>query len=500
MSIESQLRETLYRAANTLDPTAPPPEVRVPGMRVLAQRRDRRRAAVLSAGFAVLIVAIGIPVGLSLVQSTETRVAAPIPQADIFGVPTRGSLAGDAGFVEGVRQRSWSQSADEPDPGTGASSNPDPLIETRRVVFAGDVAAGRWALVVGLNLVGLNTAQPAGEPADPDQTDRAALSDLAAVWFAGPPEATAEQMNVVGIPRGISSNLPISLYDGATGALVVVAAPADVIELSLRPDVAADATVTRNYHDTDASEGLVVTAVEPNLYFGKPAVQYRVTRAGVIVAEQSPEGYGTTVDAGIPYFTMYPDLELDYLRSPVDPSPGDPTLGQRMAAEILGEYGLRPDEVDLQVHYVGPVPGAAAAPATLTVLSATFPSGAILTRAAWRQQLLEPENPGGDPAFGEGVCAEELAAAGAPAAERVMALQCDVLSGGAESARKSTLVVLAPPTLAGGFAVVDSNSGAIRLALTDNGIAVAGFPVGARSVLIEAADGTVLDEVPISAP
>jgi hypothetical protein len=81
-----------------------------------------------------------------------------------------------------------------------------------------------------------------------------------------------------------------------------------------------------------------------------------------------------------------------------------------------------------------------------------------------------------------------------------MALQCDVLSGGAESARKSTLVVLAPPTLSGGFAVVDSNSGAIRLALTDNGIAVAGFPVGARSVLIEAADGTVLDEVPISLP
>lgn len=40
-------------------------------------------------------------------------------------------------------------------------------VESRRVVFAGDVVGGRWTLVVGVN-----TAIPTDDAADPDlQTD-----------------------------------------------------------------------------------------------------------------------------------------------------------------------------------------------------------------------------------------------------------------------------------------------------------------------------------------
>lgn len=46
-----------------------------------------------------------------------------------------------------------------------------------------------------------------------------------------------------------------------------------------------------------------------------------------------------------------------------------------MAAEIPGEYRLRPDQVHLQVHYVGPIPGVNETPGGLSVLTATAPVG-----------------------------------------------------------------------------------------------------------------------------
>ena len=58
--------------------------------------------------------------------------------------------------------------------------------------------------------------------------------------------------------------------------------------------------------------------------------------------------------------------------------------------------------------------------------------------------------------------------------------------------------MLAPPELGGSYAVVEGT--ADRLMLSEDGVAMAPFPDAAQVVVIHAADGTILSEVPISAP
>ncbi len=71
-----------------------------------------------------------------------------------------------------------------------------------------------------------------------------------------------------------------------------------------------------------------------------------------------------------------------------------------------------------------------------------------------------------------------------------MALRCDVALG-------KLLVVLTGPELASGYAVAEGSFRSVAVYLVDGGMGMASFPEGARSVLIHAADGTVLTEVPI---
>lgn len=491
MSVETQLQHALQMAADELGHPEAPASVRAEGMLVLRGRRRRRGAVALCAGLAVLLVTVAVPVGLSLLGSggSDDRVASPpaIPDADIYGVPTRGTLAGDAAFVEAVRRLPWAGALTEGVPADLDPPLPDAPIETRNVVFAGDVTGARWALVAGQN-----TVQPTGEAADPDlQTDLGALSDIAGVWFVGPPGATPEQMLLATVPRGISADRPASLYDAATGALVVVSAPGDVIEISPRPEVAADATVSRTFVDTNSTNGVAVLALDANPYQGgPPAPVYRVSRSGMEVLEQGPDGYGDPDQAPAP------EIALNYLRPPNSPfaTRGLPLDEQRMAAEILSQYGLRPDQVAFQVHYAGPLPGASGLLAGLTVLTATFPSGAVLTRALWLQEIGSSLG-----AFGGGSCAmDDLSPVGVPAAQRLIAMRCDVAVGAEELQDPvSTLVVVAPPALAAGSATAQAGAGAIRLDLAADGVGMAAFPEGAETVVVQDAQGTVLEEVPI---
>ncbi len=75
--------------------------------------------------------------------------SAPPENGDIFGGPTRGSLADDRAFVDAVRALPWTPEPPPPaEPGT-TDYLPDPPVETRSVVFAGEVSGNRWVLVVG---------------------------------------------------------------------------------------------------------------------------------------------------------------------------------------------------------------------------------------------------------------------------------------------------------------------------------------------------------------
>jgi len=284
-------------------------------MRALAHSRSRRRVAVLSAGLAVLVIGVGIPTGLSLIEPADNSVAAPpspesIPSADIYGGPTRGSLADDAEFVEAVRQLPWTVD--------GSALPTEPPVESRRVVFVGDVPQARWALVIGEATV---LTQPTGQapesqapesvstestPTSQPAPTGEAVTGLLGTWFVGVAGADPAQMRLVkDFP--ISPDLPASMFNPTTGTFVVVAAPGDLIEVSARPEVAADGTVSRSYLDAGTSDGVAVTTVRPEP-FGRAgtATQYRVSRSGMVLDEQGPLGIDDSELAD------GPQIEIDY--------------------------------------------------------------------------------------------------------------------------------------------------------------------------------------------
>ncbi|MBA3367121.1 MAG: hypothetical protein H0T99_00320 [Geodermatophilaceae bacterium] len=506
MNLEQKLRDTLRHAADDVGTAHPAAGVRSAGMRALVRRRSRRRATVLGAGLAVLLVGVGIPTGTSLFSSSDNSPAgpqqspAPIPESTaeptpsvgIFDGPARGSLAGDADFLEAIRELPWEIL--EPIPST--SSQPAPPRESRRVVFAGDVPEGRWALVVADYSGPLVTEEPT-EPADstsgssvppggetPDPSERT-RTPLSAVWYAGGAQATADQMELV---RGsvISSDLPESIYDPTTGALVVVAAPGDLIEVSQRPRLGSDGTVSRAFADVASDAGVASTSVEPQP-FGRVrnAVQVRVSRAGVVLEERSPSSIFAR-DA-----PEAPAVGFEVLR----PSSGrlgadERTRAQDLAAEILGSYGLRPAETAIQVSYSGPIGSLISAPADLVVVTVTFPSGAVVSRAQWFDPFSGTNASCGAP---DG----DISPARESSEPASLAFICSVDIQSFES----NLIVLAPAPYFGGYAVAEGGSagaGTIPVGLDDEGVGMLAFHGTVRTVAVySASSGAVVDRVPV---
>ncbi len=469
-----------------------------PGLyeRVIAARRRaaQRRLAALAAGLAALLVGISVPVSLAVLQSADGRqVAAPLaqPASDIYGGPTRGSLSDDSAFVEGVRTLPWTGTLIDRVPADQRAELPDSPLTTRWVVFAGEVTGGRWALVVGQN-----NGQPANRDAG---VDSEVSSEIAGVWFAGPTGASPSQMHPVTLPQGIATQGPATLYDSVTGALVVVSAPGDSIELSARPQVASDASITRRYVEADVSDGVAVVAMDPSPYRspGPFAVQYRVRRDGLILAQAGPQAYSD------PEPTPAPELLLEYQRPPsgnLAVEPVGPSLEHLMTEQILAEYGVGPEEVHFLVHYSGEVPGGSRSQASVAVVSATFPSGAVLVRANWQESLVSASEPSLSQ-YADGGCSNELSPVGEPVAQRILAIRCDV---GREVVQEdlpdpvSTLIVLAPSNLGAVSAATQLESGPFSVFLIGEGVAIAPFPAGARILTVADRQGTVLDEVRIS--
>lgn len=506
MSIEGQLRDTLRKAVDEVGTATPGPAVRAEGMRVLARRRRQRQVSMVSAGLAAVVITVGVPISVSVLSSndptSENHAAdqSSPARADIFGAPTRGNLANDAALVEAIRVMPWEQqSTDDP---------PVPPIQTRHVVYVGDFVTGGGdfgtaALVVGevaeAPAVSSPSATDVALPMPPDAAATSAVTTepqpspgssqnrLVAAWVTGPAGASIDQLSM-GTPRWIAAELPTSIYDELTGSLVVIAAPGDKIEISARPVVAADATITRNYVDSDASEGFVVTAVTPSQFSGTPAVQYRVSRAGNVIAELKP-------DEVIMNASPVPDFYLEYLRQPDYSESGDiPDLEVQMARDILSEYGLSESEVYFQAHLVAPIPGQGISMATLYLLTATFPSGAVLTRAEWAESTYVR----GGYITDLGTCADQLSPAGGPAAYRSVAVRCDVGAGLDNGlAPQSSLIVVAP--VGSGPLVAGSDNVPAETVSLDRGseVGVVPYPLGAASVIISDLDGNRVLQIPI---
>lgn len=469
MNLQDELRETLRYAAADLSVSPPPPEFSAQMMGDERRRRTRHRAGLLAAGLAVVMVIVAVPLGLSWLGKT-TRTAEP-PPAEMYTVPTRGSLAGDREFVDAVRQLPW----DVADSALTGIAPPQP--DSRHVVFAGDVPGGRWALVVGPEQPGTE-----GSDAEPSSDGKG----FSAAWYVGPEGATPDQLSQQSPPSWVlPSRRPTWRLDAKTGTLVVIAAPGDIVQISDRPVVASDGSVTRTFRSVDTVDGVAVVQVEPELFPARTPIRVQVIRDGDVMTETQDLSW-TDPSAAPPPITVH------YVR-------GEPTISEYsfstdtwMVGQILGAVGLDPADAQLSVLWVGEIPGPGGIPGQLTVLTAMLPSGAVVVTAAWGR----PYGGGSDSMGADlgGYCVEQVQPSGEPATDRVYAMRCDVVDGTVHSDTVSSLVVVGPSTV---VSVEALNTGGDVLGTFPavDGVVVASFLAGTATVRPLLADGSELEPV-----
>ncbi|WP_369137929.1 hypothetical protein [Modestobacter versicolor] len=439
------------RLTGLAERSAPPPRADLADV-VVARHRARHRQALGAAGLAAAVAALVVasttllpggpaaePAGAASVDLPAAEPAPEPPGVDVLAGPARGPLAGDAAFLDGVRRLPWADAGTDVPPGS------------RRVVFAGDVAGGRWALVAG-------TAS--------------GTDDTALAWFSGPPGAPAEQLRPAGVPVVVDPARPVARADNGTGALVVVAAPGDAVELSSRPDVAADGTSSRAWQPVDAPDGVVVTTLPPGAAPYATAVRYRVVRDGVEVATAVPDGHSSTAAAPAP-------AAVEWVRPQPPPAAGDAAVAGAVA-EVLGATGLTPAEVTVAALWAGDVPGPHDRPARVTLLAVTLPSGAVYLTAPFGYGTADGSVLGGS-------CGSGVQAAGVAPADQALVVRCDVPDGTADAATTSSLVVLAPQ--AATAQAVDMTGVALTAFPLVDGVAVVDAPERTASVAASADDG-----------
>jgi hypothetical protein len=454
----TELRHRLTRIA---EGSAPPPQEAPALVRAVVARHRAQRRQRIGMGAVVLAVAAVVGVVPAVltggdVPASPSAPSAGVPGADVLSGPTRGSLAGDAVFVEAVRQLSWTE-ADDPDAPTATA---DPPLGTRHVVFAGDVPGGRWALVAGQEVTGSQGS--------------------AVLWFVGPEGAAADQLQPAQLSGGLLPGTPVALTDAGTGTLVVVGAPGDAIEVSPRQEIAADGSVSRAWQPVDAPDGVAVTALSPAATGYDEAVRYRVRRGGAEVVTSLPPGFR----AG-GYQPAAPSI--GWPRGSADPSVGAALAGT--AADVLTRIGLSPAEVPFAVVWSGDLPASGGPSTRLSLLTATLPSGATYTEARLTHEVDGREQVGA-------LCGSEVRAAGAPLTAQTFAVRCDVPGVEDSPAAESSLVVVAPAA-AVGARVLDGAGRPVSEYGLDGGAAVVPAPPGAATVQALAADGTVVDEQPL---
>jgi hypothetical protein len=410
----------------------------------------------LAGAVVVLLLVVARPFGDHPSRDVLPRAAAPGGPPTLTG-PPRGSLAGDVSFVDAVRRLSWT---DAPAAGRdGGPSRPEPPLETRWVVFAGDVAGGRWALVVSTLRTGPG---PAGS------------GILLARWFGGPEGATPDRLITTTVPAGVPDGGPTGIFDQSTGTLVVVAAPGDVIEVSARPAIGPDGEPFRAYRPVESRDGV---AVVPLRGTSGAAVSFRAVRNGEAQARTTPWTVGDPGSA----------LPLDVADPRGTPSATAAAAVDRTARRILAALGLLPRDVEVTALWTGNVPGPGPATGEAVLVAVTLRSGAVLVDGEWEVQV---DSPSGDYVQG-GDCGLDVLPAGPPAEERVHAMACEVVDPRGHAPLRSFLVVVTPPQVAL-VRIYDGGSGYLTEWAPVDGVVVTPLPRGTATVEAVTAGGISL--------
>jgi DNA-directed RNA polymerase specialized sigma24 family protein len=446
---EQRLADQLTRLAGApgawrLDPAAAVADVR-------ARRAGVRRRLAGTAVATLAVVGVAVPLARWAPDPPSATATAPspapaapttpaVPSAPVLTGPTRGSLAGDAAFLDAVRSVGW-----------GAQEAPPPA--DREVVFAADTPHGRVALVVGT-----------------------VLEDFRGVWLSGPVGAPASDL-APHLPVQLGRDRPLALLLGGPGdaTLVVVAAPGDAVAVSERLMTGPRGTVGRTYTPLDAAGGVAVVPARTTRVGS--AVSVRVERDGQEVYRSAADWLGAgTLQAA-------PVTGLSSLRPGTPPADGhllDAALLDVAVPLGVEPAGLQPDllwsaEVDLD-RGTGRV----------VVLVARSPGGALVV-TTWAGVN-----------SGAVSCGVQTPPGTTDVSTLTVARICDVaLPGLGQTDDGRWLVVTAPPAAASAQ-LLGSRGQLLRpLPLTDGGTVVP-MTDGARSVRTLDAAGRSLSETPIA--
>jgi hypothetical protein len=391
----------------------------------LWRRRSRWWLAAAAACCGAVLVAVVVlsggppadPAAASPTRPSERSPGLPAP-VDIAMLPTRGSLAGDDAFLAGVRELPWTDEVL-----TGFENEVTTAPETRRVLFAGDVPGGRWALLVGRpELVDPAVVAP-GAPAP-------VLDDNLMAWFRGPPGAAPEQMRLASYPYGLAPGWVPSLHDPRTGTLVVVAAPGHVVEFSQRVDIDAAGRDSRAWSTVQTPDGVAVARLDPVDLAWTWAVVFRVIRDGHEWLTSSPDG------VLVPPQEQFPRLELEY---PTPPSEDGRTAAEYATLAALGPTGVSPADVTITVLALAPVPAPAAG--VLALVTVRLPSGAVLVSTQWARN-------GPDGLLGGSDCGMEVLPAEPAPEDGVLVARCELYDPSSGQPFDEVLLVVAPPRVA----------------------------------------------------
>lgn len=295
----NELRTTLSRHAAALTPQPDPY-----GRLLIRRRHRRQRQAVVAAVVATAVLVSGVWLsGHRAVRRIDPAVPAPKLSA-LLDSPTRGSLAGDAAFLEQMRRRT-----------AGDARGIDPA--TVRVLYAGDVV-GSQRLVIS-------------------------------TWVGGDPMAFIylgrQGSPATGLPKYAEQPLrPVVDFqwlvpgsDGGTGYGVLVAPAGSRLEVGTDPRYHADGTVTRTWT-------------------GRPG------DAMVVPAKDNPlrSRVRVSLDAGPIYDGPLPSVLAD-LSAPVDADPVDggkpvPAASEQVADILARTTGLSTADAHYQVLWSDEIP------------------------------------------------------------------------------------------------------------------------------------------------
>ena len=467
MDIETRLRQDLADRAE--DISAAPADLHahvLDGHR--AQRRQQLGVAALVA--AVASIALLIPTALSNggdrtatptpspTSSSQAMPSAAVPSPPLapyqrYDLPPRGSLSDDPAFLQGLIERSWS----------ATGSGPEPAVGTRQVVFAGEVPGEVQALVVG--------EQDGG---------------LVGLWLHGPVGTAAGALEASNEAGPIDLGQPVARVhtENGVGAMVVIARPGDLIQVSPGTAVDGNGNITELPYQLIGDETGI--GVLDAVGLPQASTSVRVTRdeqvLPVIVEGGSTGGgrYGFDLTGALVGAAGNPDQGV--IQSALDYS--------------LMMLGLDIDDVETHVLWGAPIGNQAQPDAEAAVLTVRVPSGAVLL-LGWLGSNRSPVEQGGGFSYA-GPCAIALLPANTNVQATGMAMTCELFDpNGAGKVLGQQLVVL-PPAGTTELAATGGAGQELGTYELDGPALVAPAPDGVAAVTARDATGAKLAELPLT--